>query len=143
TQGHAVSERSIHRLLHDLGYSLQSNRKTLAGRHHPDRDAPLQHINRRGTGFQRQRQPVVSGDTKKKELMGQGRQGGWEWTSQGQPEPVQVHDFPAQEWGKVMPYGVYEMATNAGWGSVGVDHAPAECAVETLRRRWYDMGRTV
>jgi hypothetical protein len=113
-QGHAVSERSINRLLHDLGYSLQSNRKTLEGSQHPDRDAQFQYINRRVKSFQRQRQPVVSVDTKKKELIGQFRNGGREWTPQGQPEPVQGHDFADKELGKVIPYGVYDMATNAG-----------------------------
>lgn len=143
TQGHAVSERSINRLLHALGYSLQSNRKTLEGSHHPDRDAPFQHINQRVKVFQRQRQPVVSVDTKKKELIGQCRHGGREWAPKGQPELVEVHDFPEKELGKVMPYGVYDMATNAGWVSAGVDHDTAEFAVETIRRWWYHMGRTV
>ena len=142
-QGHAVSERSINRLLHDLGYSLQSNRKTLEGSHHPDREAQFQHLNQRVQVFQRQRQPVVSVDTKKKKLIGQFRNGGREWTPKGQPEPVQVHDFPDKELGKVIPYGVYDMATNAGWVSVGVDHDTAEFAVETIRRWWYHMGRTV
>lgn len=143
TQGHAVSERSINRLLHDLGYSLQSNRKTLEGSHHPDRDAQFQHINQRVQVFQRQRQPVVSVDTKKKELIGQCRNGGREWTRKGQPEPVEVHDFPDKELGKVIPYGVYDMVTNTGWVSVGVDHDTAEFAVETIRRWWYHMGSTV
>jgi transposase len=143
SQGHAVSERSINRLLHDLGYSLQSNRKTLEGSHHPDRDAQFQYINRRVKVFHRQRQPVVSVDTKKKELIGQFRNGGREWTPKGQPEPVQVHDFPDKALGKVIPYGVYDMATNAGWVSVGVDHDTAEFAVETIRRWWDHMGSTV
>ena len=143
TQGHAVSERSVNRLLHDLGYSLQSNRKTLEGSHHPDRDAQFQHINQRVQVFQRQRQPVVSVDTKKKELIGQFRNGGQEWAPKGQPEPVEVHDFPDKELGKVIPYGVYDMATNTGWVSVGVDHDTAEFAVETIRRWWYHMGSTV
>jgi transposase len=143
TQGHAVSERSINRLLHTLGYSLQSNRKTLEGSHHPDRDVQFQHLNQRVKVFQRQRQPVVSVDTKKKELIGQFRNGGREWAPKGQPEPVAVHDFPDQEWGKVIPYGVYDRATNTGWVSVGVDHETAEFAVETIRRWWYHMGSTV
>jgi hypothetical protein len=143
TQGHAVSERSINRLLHALGYSLQSNRKTLEGSHHPDRDAQFQHINQRVKVFQRQRQPVVSVDTKKKELIGQFRNGGREWAPKGRPELVEVHDFPDKELGKVIPYGVYDMATNTGWVSVGVDHDTAEFAVETIRRWWYHMGRTV
>ena len=143
TQGHAVSERSVNRLLHDLGYSLQSNRKTIEGSHHPDRDAQFQHINQRVQVFQRQRQPVVSVDTKKKELIGQFRNGGREWAPKGQPEPVEVYDFPDKELGKVIPYGVYDMATNTGWVSVGVDHDTAAFAVETIRRWWYHMGRTV
>ena len=143
TQGHTVSERSINRLLHALGYSLQSNRKTLEGSQHPDRDAQFQHINQRVKTFQRQRQPVVSVDTKKKELIGQFRNGGREWAPKGEPALVEVHDFPDKELGKVIPYGVYDMATNTGWVSVGVDHDTAEFAVETIRRWWYHMGRTV
>jgi transposase len=140
-QGQAISERTVNRLLHELGYSLQSNRKTLEGCHHPDRDAQFQSINRRVKAFQRQGQPVVSVDTKKKELVGQFRNGGREWQPTGQPEPVKVHDFPDEELGKVIPYGVYDMATNRGWVSVGVDHDTAEFAVETLRRWWQHMGR--
>jgi transposase len=139
-QGQAISERTVNRLLHELGYSLQSNRKTLEGCHHPDRDAQFQYINRRVKAFQRQGQPVVSVDTKKKELVGQFRNGGREWQPTGQPEPVKVHDFPDEELGKVIPYGVYDMATNRGWVSVGVDHDTAEFAVETLRRWWQHMG---
>jgi transposase len=139
-QGQAISERTVNRLRHELGYSLQSNRKTLEGCHHPDRDAQFQYINRRVKAFQRQGQPVVSVDTKKKELVGQFRNGGREWQPTGQPEPVKVHDFPDEELGKVIPYGVYDMATNRGWVSVGVDHDTAEFAVETLRRWWQHMG---
>jgi Rhodopirellula transposase DDE domain len=142
-QGHTVSERTVNRLLHDLGYSLQSNRKTLEGCHHPDRDAQFQYINRRAKAFQRQGQPVVSVDTKKKELVGQFRNGGREWYPQGQPEKVQVHDFPSEALGKVIPYGVYDEATNTGWVSVGVDHDTAEFAVETIRRWWWHMGKQV
>jgi len=142
-QGHAVSERTVNRLLHELGYSLQSNRKTLEGCHHPGRDGQFQYINRRVKAFQRQGQPVVSVDTKKKELVGQFRNGGREWWPTGQPEEVKVHDFPDEELGKVIPYGVYDMATNTGWVSVGVDHDTAEFAVETLRRWWQHMGRHV
>lgn len=139
-QGYQVSERSINRLLHHLGYSLQSNRKTLEGKQHPDRDAQFQHINQRVKAFQGQRQPVVSVDTKKKELIGPFHNGGREWHPQGEPEPVRVHDFPDKELGKVIPYGVYDMATNAGWVSVGVDHDTAAFAVETIRRWWRHMG---
>jgi hypothetical protein len=142
-QGHAVSERTVNRLLHDLGYSLQSNRKTIEGRAHPDRDVQFQYINRRAKAFQRQGQPVVSVDTKKKELVGQFRHGGREWHPQGQPEEVNVHDFPREALGQVIPYGVYDEATNTGWVSVGVDHDTAEFAVETVRRWWRYMGSKV
>jgi len=143
TQGHVVSERTVNRLLHDLGYSLQANRKTLEGRAHPDRDAQFQYINRRAKAFQGQGQPVVSVDTKKKELVGQFRQSGREWHPQGQPEEVQVHDFPNEALGKVIPSGVYDEATNSGWVSVGIDHDTAAFAVETVRRWWRYMGSKV
>jgi hypothetical protein len=139
-RGHVVSERTVNRLLHDLGYSLQSNRKTIEGKGHPDRDAQFQYINRRVKAFQRQGQPVVSVDTKKKELVGQYRNGGRERQPKGRPEKVKVHDFIDKGLGKVIPYGVYEMAANAGWVSVGVDHDTAEFAVETIRRWWNRMG---
>ena len=142
-QGHLVSERTVNRLLHDLGYSLQSNRKTLDGGTHPDRDAQFQYIHRRAQAFQKQGQPVVSVDTKKKELVGQFRNGGREWSPQGHPEEVEVHDFPSKTLGKVIPYGVYDEATNTGWVSVGVDHDTAELAVETVRRWWRHMGSEV
>jgi hypothetical protein len=143
TQGHVVSERTVNRLLHDLGYSLQANRKTLEGRAHPDRDAQFQYLNRRAKVFQKQGQPVISVDTKKKELVGQFRQSGREWPPQGQPEEVQVHDFPNEALGKVIPYGVDDEVTNSGWVSVGIDHDTAEFAVETVRRWWRHMGSTV
>jgi transposase len=143
TQGHVVSERTVNRLLHDLGYSLQANRKTLEGRAHPDRDAQFQYINRRAKTFQRQGQPVVSVDTKKKELVGQFRHSGREWYPQRQPEEVQGHDFPNEALGKVIPYGVYDEATNSGWVSVGIDHDTAAFAVETVRRWWRYMGSKV
>jgi len=139
-QGHEVSERTVNRLLHELGYSLQSNRKTIEGHQHVDRDAQFRYINRRVKAFQRQRQPVVSVDTKKKELVGPFRNGGQEWRLKGQPEAVRVHDFPDAALGKVIPYGVYDIATNTGWVSVGVDHDTAEFAVETLRRWWWHRG---
>ena len=148
-QGHRVSARTVNRLLHALGYSLQSNRKTLEGSTHPDRDAQCQYIHRRAKAFQKQGQPVISVETKKKELVGQFRHGGreWspqgqpeEWSPQGQPEEVGVHDFPSKTLGKVIPYGVYDEVTNTGGGSVGVDHDTAEFAVETVRRWWRHMG---
>ena len=140
-EGHAVSERSVNRLLHGLGYSLQANRKTLEGRQHPDRDAQFRHISRRTAEFQAAGQPVVSVEARKKELIGPFRNGGREWRPQGDPEPVRVHDFVDKELGKVTPYGVYDIAANRGWMSVGVDHDTAEFAVESLRRWWWEMGR--
>src|SRR2546425_8904324 len=142
TKGHAVSERTVNRLLHDLGYSLQSNRKTLEGRAHPDRDAQFQYINRRAKAFQKQGQPVISVETKKKALGGQFRKGGRAWHPQGQPEEVQGHDLPDKVLGKGI-YGVYDEATNSGWVSVGIDHDTAAFAVETVRRWWRHMGSQV
>jgi hypothetical protein len=142
-RGHVVSERTVNRLLHDLGYSLQSHRKTIEGKGHPDRDAQFQYINRRTKAFQRQGQPVVSVDTKKKELVGQDRNGGREWQPKGKPESVKVHDFIDKGLGKAIPYGVYDMAADTGWVSVGVDHDTAEFAVETIRRWWNRMGSRV
>jgi len=143
TQGHAVSERTVNRLLQALSYSLQANRKTLEGRVHPDRDAQFHSINRRAKAFQKQGQPVSSVDTKKKELVGQFRHGGRAWSPQGQPEEVQVHALPDKVLGKVIPYGVYDETTNTGWVSVGIDHDTAEFAVETMRRWWRYMGSQV
>jgi hypothetical protein len=113
--GHPVSERTVHRLLQDLGDRLQANRQTLEGSTHPERDAPFQSINRRAKAFQKQGQPVVSVETKKKAWVGQFRPGGRAWYPQGQPEEVEVHDFPSKTLGKVMPYGVYDEATHTGW----------------------------
>ncbi len=143
SEGYCASERSVNRLLHALGYSLQSNRKTIEGGDHPDRDAQFQYINRRVKAFQRLGQPVVSVDTKKKELVGQFRNGGREWRPKGYPEEVKVHDFVDKDLGKAIPYGIYDQTTNTGWVCVGVDHDTAEFAVETLRRWWQNMGSRV
>ena len=143
SRGHTVSERTVNRLLHDLGYSLQANRKTTEGKDHPDRDSQFRYINRRVKAFQRQGQPVVSVDTKKKELVGRYRNGGREWQPKGQPEEVKVHDFIDKDLGKAIPYGVYDLAADKGRVSVGVDHDTAEFAVETLRRWWQRMGSRV
>ena len=143
SKGYRASERSVNRLLHTLGYSLQSNRKTIEGGDHPDRDAQFQYLNRRVKAFQRLGQPVVSVDTKKKELVGQFRNGGREWRPERCPEEVKVHDFKDKDLGKAIPYGVYDQTTNAGWVCVGVDHDTAEFAVETLRRWWRKMGSRV
>ena len=140
-QGRQVSERTVNRLLHEMGYSLQSNRKTLEGRQHPDRDAQFNHVNRRAKAFQRSGDPVVSVDTKKKELVGDFRNGGREWRPKGEPEKVRVHDFKDAELGKAIPYGVYDVAADEGWVSVGMDHHTASFAVATLRRWWERMGR--
>ena len=131
----------MNRLLHELGYSLQANRKTLEGKQHADRDEQFKNINRRVRAFQRLRQPVVSVHTKKKELIGQFRNGGREWRPQGDPERVKVHDFIDRELGKAIPYGVYDVTRDSGWVSVGEDHDTPAFAVETLRRWWRRMGR--
>jgi hypothetical protein len=142
-QGHTVSERSVNRLLHASGYSLQSNRKTIECGDHPDRDAQFQHINRRVKAYQKQGQPVVAVDAKKKELIGRFRNGGREWQPSGEPEATNVYDFIDKELGKAIPYGIYDQTTNTGWVGVGIDHDTAEFAVETLRRWWRNMGRQV
>ena len=139
-RGHSVSGRTVARMLRAKGYSLQANRKTREGRQHPDRDGQFNHINRRSRAFQRSGDPVVSVDTKKKELVGDFRNGGREWRPRGDPEKVRVHDFKDEALGKAVPYGVYDVAADAGWVSVGVDHDTAEFAVETLRRWWRKLG---
>jgi len=128
-------------LLHDLHYSLQANRKTQEGGEHPDRDAQFRYINRLTKVFQQGGQPVVSVDTKKKELVGNFKNGGQEWQPQGQPEAGKGYDFLDPELGKAIPYGIYDLTANQGWVSVGVDHDTAMLAVETLRRWWQPMGR--
>jgi len=139
-QGHQVSARKVGELLHEQGYSLQANRKTEEGSDHPDRDAQFGHINQLALDFQERGQPVVSVDTKKKELVGNFRNGGQEWQPKGQPERVATHDFPSQAGGKAIPYGVYDLAQNQGWVSVGTDHDTAEFAVATLQQWWQQMG---
>jgi transposase len=139
--GHRVSQRTVCDLLARLNYSLQSVRKTREGGQHPDRDAQFQYIATMVTKFQRQRQPVISVDTKKKELIGDFKNAGREWQPQGQPEQVRVHDFIDDELGKVAPYGVYDVTANVGWVSVGIDHDTAEFAVQSIRRWWLEMGR--
>jgi hypothetical protein len=139
-QGHAVSPRTVGRLLRAAGYSLQSNRKTTEGKDHPDRNAQFEHINATVLEFQRLRQPVISVDTKKKELVGSFRNGGREWQPKGEPDEVQVHDFMDKQLGKAIPYGVYDLTENQGWVSVGIDHDTARLAVEAIRRWWRKMG---
>src|SRR3954454_11377294 len=121
-RGHRVSHRTVADLLHALRYSLQGNRKTNEGATHPDRDAQFTYINAQTDAFQQRGQPVISVDTKKKELVGDFKNGGREWEPAGEPEPVRVHDFVDRDLGKAIPYGVYDLAANRGWGTVGIDH---------------------
>ena len=139
--GHQVSQRTVCDLLAQLNYSLQSVRKTREGGQHPDRDGQFEYIAAMVTKFQRQRQPVISVDTKKKELIGDFKNAGREWRPQGQPEQVRVHDFIDDELGKVAPYGVYDVTANVGWVSVGIDHDTAEFAVQSIRHWWLEMGQ--
>lgn len=136
-----IGRQKVAELLHELGYSLQANRKTREGANHPDRDAQFQYINRRVKAFARRRQPVISVDAKKKELVGNFRNGGRDWRPHGQPLEVRVHDFQDAHLGKAIPYGVYDLTNNEAWISVGIDHDTAEFAVEAIRRWWRKMGR--
>jgi len=139
-QGHPIDDRKVAQLLHAAGYSLQANRKTREGASHPDRNAQFEHINAMTRRFQRGRQPVVSVDTKKKELVGNFRNGGREWLPSGHAREVKVHDFVEKGLGKAIPYGVYDVTANEGWVSVGTDHDTAEFAVATISRWWRNMG---
>lgn len=139
-QQHPVTDRTVAALLKDAGYSLQANRKTREGSQHPDRNAQFEHIHQQVLAFQKRRQPVISVDTKKKELVGEFKNPGQEWRPHGQPESVNVHDFPDKELGKAIPYGVYDLASNEGWVSVGIDHDTAEFAAASIRRWWQEMG---
>jgi transposase len=140
-QGHQVSHRMVGELLHDMGYSLQANRKTLEGTEHPDRNAQFEHLNRAVQVQLSLGQPVVSVDTKKKELVGPFKNGGRELRPKGMPEQVRVHVFLIPDLGRVSPYGVYDIAQNEAWVSVGTDHDTATFAVESIRRWWYGMGQ--
>ena len=137
-QSHPVSDRTVAMLLKQNGYSLQANRKTREGSSHPDRNAQFEYINRQAMSFQKQQQPVISVDTKKKELVGEFKNPGTEWHPQGQPRKVNVHDFPDKKLGKAIPYGVYDLACNEGWVSVGIDTAEFACA--SIQRWWSEMG---
>ena len=140
--GHEVSYRLVSRLLHAAGYSLQANRKTREGPQHPDRNAQFEYLNAQVQRFQRQHRPAISVDTKKKELIGDFKNAGREWRPQDQPEAVRVHDFRIPSQGKAVPYGVYDLARNEGWVSVGIDHDTASFAVHAIRRWWNRMGRS-
>jgi len=138
--GHQTSHRMVAEILQNLGYSLQGNRKTLEGSSHPDRDAQFEQINRQAQEYFATSDPVISVDTKKKELVGEFKNGGREWRPQGMAQRVKVHDFVDPELGRAIPYGVYDLAANNGWVSVGVDHDTSSFAVETIRCWWSSMG---
>ncbi len=141
TQGWAVSSTTVGRLLHALGYRLQAVRKSREGTSHPDRNARFEHINATATSFLQRQQPVISVDTKKKELVGDVKNAGQEWQPTGTPETARVHDFPGDAIGKAIPYGVYDMARNEAWVSVGRDHDTPAFAVASIRQWWTMMGR--
>jgi len=139
-QGHPVTDRTVATLLKKARYSLQANRKTREGWSHPDRNAQFEHINQQALTNLKQGQPVVSVDTKKKELVGEYKNSGQEWQPAGQPQQVKMHDFPDKELGKAIPYGVYDLARNEGWVSVGIDHDTAKFAAASIGRWWREMG---
>ncbi len=141
-QNHPVTDRTVATMLKEAGYSLQANRKTREGNQHPDRNAQFEHINDQVVTFHRQQQPVISVDTKKKELVGDFRNVGREWQPTGLPENVRVHDFLDKKLGKAIPYGVYDLASNEGWVSVGITRDTARFAVTSIRRWWTEMGAT-
>jgi transposase len=140
---HRVSHQVVADLLHALGYSLQANRKTKEGKGHPDRNAQFEHLNGKVKWCLGRRQPVISVDTKKRELVGDFKNNGQELRPKGKPELVRVHDFVDKELGRATPYGVYDIGQNHGWVSVGMDHDTAEFAVETIRRWWQSMGKPI
>ena len=139
-KGHRVSYQTVSERLHDMGYSLQGNRKVLEGSSHPDRNAQFEHLNAAVQLQLSLGEPVISVDTKKKELVGPFKNGGKELRPQGKPEQVRVHDFLIPELGRASPYGVYDLKQNEAWVSVGSDHDTAAFAVETIRRWWQKMG---
>lgn len=142
-QGHPVSHHTVARMLQEMDYSLQANRKTLERASHPDRNAQFEHIYHRVRSYQDRGQPVVSVDTKKKELVGNFKNPGGEWRPKRQPEKVRSKDFKDKQLGKVAPYGVYDLTANDGWVSVGIDHDTARFATESVRRWWSRMGSKV
>lgn len=140
-QKYTVSSGTVRTMLKDMGYSLQGNRKAKEGSKHPDRDAQFEYINRQVMRQQAALQPVISVDTKKKELLGDFKNAGREWRPKGQPERVRVHDFLLPQKGKAIPYGVFDPTQNSGWVSIGIDHDTASFAVNTIRQWWRKMGR--
>ncbi len=141
-QGHQVSHQLVSELLHDLGYSLQANRKTREGGEHPDRDRQFEHLNAQAQAFLAAGEPAVSVDAKKKELIGDFKNPGREWRPQGHPEEVRVYDFPIAGLGRATPYGIYDVGQNTGWVNVGIDHNTAAFAVESIRRWWHSVGQS-
>lgn len=142
-RGHSVSHATVGGLLRELGYRLQANQKTKEGTDHPDRDRQFQHISGKARDFQSRGEPVISVDTKKRELVGDFKNGGREWHPKGEPERVRTHDFRDDDLGVAIPYGVYDVTQDTGWVNVGIDRDTPEFAVESIRRWWYGMGRGV
>ncbi|MFE9812271.1 ISAzo13 family transposase [Streptomyces sp. NPDC005548] len=140
-QGHRVGADTVAGLLRQEGFRLQANAKTLEGSQHPDRDAQFRYLNGQARGHRDAGQPVISVDTKKKELVGNFRNAGRSWRPTGEPMPVRVHDFADPQLGKAIPYGIYDLAADTGWVNVGTDHDTAAFAVESIRRWWHDQGR--
>jgi transposase len=140
-QGYSIGDRKVAQLLHVLGYSLQANAKTLEGDQHPDRNAQFEYVDAQTRKFLEQGLPVISVDTKKKELVGNYSNRGQEWRPQEEPEKTLVHDFPDKELGKAIPYGIYDVGRNEGWVSVGIDHDTAEFAIDSILAWWKYMGR--
>lgn len=138
--GHQASHELVGKLLRDEGYSLQANKKTREGTNHPDRNTQFEFINNDVKMQQRLKEPVISVDTKKKELVGDFKNNGREWRPKGTPEDVRVHDFQIPELGKVVPYGIYDLDRNHGWINLGIDNDTAEFAVESIRRWWHSIG---
>lgn len=141
-KGHKTSHRMVAELLHEMGYSLQANKKTIEGGNHPDRNAQFEYINKKVKDYQASFQPVISVDAKKKELVGNFKNAGQEWCQQGKPECVNVYDFKIPELGKVAPYGIYDISKNVGWVNVGIDHDTAQFAVQSIRTWWLSMGKS-
>jgi transposase len=142
-KGYPVSHRVVGKILKSEGFSLQANRKTDEGGNHPDRNDQFNHIHQKVIAFQNEGNPVISVDAKKKELIGNFKNGGKEWCPSGAPVETNVYDFPTDAQGKVTPYGVYDIANNEGWVSVGIDKDTSEFAVESIRNWWYKMGQSL
>jgi transposase len=139
-QGHMIGETAIRGMLHEMGFSLKATKKSIEGGSHADRDAQFQHINRTGKAFEAKGQPVISVDCKKKELIGNFKNGGREWQAKGQETTVNVYDYLSIADGKAIPYGIYDLVQNSGFVNVGIDHETAEFAVESIRRWWKSVG---